>query len=61
MGGTGEVRGVQCALCGDAIAQEGLDPVRLLVEVPHVEGSQELWVHWKCLRDRLHSSVPLLE
>ncbi len=61
MDGVSQTNAAQCALCGRGITAQGLDPVHLHVRVASVDGSQEVWTHWACLRERLHKSVPLLE
>jgi hypothetical protein len=49
---------VQCCFCGNSIEARDRDPLSLVIPV-EPEGWQQLWSHEKCLRDRLHESVPV--
>lgn len=49
----------QCCFCGFAIATQRGEPLVLSLVLDD-EGTQELYSHVACLKQRVHPSVPLL-
>ena len=48
----------QCCFCGRGIQVGRVDPI-LVTIVLEDDAEQDLYCHLRCLRARLHSSVPL--
>jgi hypothetical protein len=52
----------QCCFCGGGITEDPPDPCNLVLTYnnpDNPEGTQYLWSHARCLKQRLHSSVPV--
>jgi hypothetical protein len=51
---------VQCAICARTVDAKGPDPVEITLVLNKDDQSQYFYVHWSCLRNVVHASVPLL-